>query len=150
MTLHFSPLLLNRYFSTSSVSTVLGFYKRGIPWRLYGLQTDRLYKPGVTGSYLWKKHKRWEKMTSLFTIEHGEEVIRQIPFLNLILWCPQHLSAQKTFFPSLSCCAQCPPASLWPDPSQGLPSCIDRQLLGSIKHSGNFGFKPSSVELQIL
>lgn len=151
MTLHFSPLLLNRYFSNSSSLHCVGLLqKRNSLETVWAI--DRLYKPGVTDSYLGEKHKAWEKITSpLFTIEHGEEVIRQIPFLNLILWCLSSISQPRTyFFPP---CHPVHSAHLLPSVlslARGCTAGWTLELLGSIRQSGNFIFKLSSFELQTL
>lgn len=127
MTLHFSPLLLNRYFSNSSSLHSAGvLQKRNSLETVWAIDTQALQTRGYRQLSQRETQRMGENyFSSLYNrawrrSDKADSILELDSLVSL-----QHLSAQNTLFPSLSSCAQCPPASLCPVPSKGLHSWIN-------------------------
>lgn len=127
MTLHFSPLLLNRYFSTSSSLHCAGLlWKRNSLETVWAIERQALQTRGYRQLSLKGAQRMGENYFSSLCNRAWRRSDKADSILELdSLVSLQHPLAQNIFFPSFSSCAQCPRASLCPVPTKGLPSCIN-------------------------
>lgn len=127
MTLRFSLLLLNRYFSSSSSLHCAGLLqKRNSLEAVWAIERQALETRGCRQLSLKETQRMGENYVSSLCNRAWRRSDKADSILELdSLVSLQHLSAQNIFFPSFSSYAQCPPASLCPVLSKGLPSCIN-------------------------
>lgn len=124
----FFTLLLNRYFSTSSSLHCAGLLqKRNSLEAVWAIVRQALQTRGYRHLSLKETQRMRENYFSLCNrawrrSDKADSILELDSLVSL-----QHLSTQNIFFPSFSSCAQCPPASLCPAPSKGLPSSINSE-----------------------